>query len=428
VRSHRALVALVAIVATAWTTTIATGADAATSTTSSTSTAYAAIGVARRTVTVGGLVGADPASSGAEIGAQARFARANRRGGVAGRTVEYAGNAADTAAAAATVFAVVPAVSDTLDTDTLARASVPFVGAASTTAWDGNRFGFGFVGAQAALQTKVVSPAWGARLRSLLGTAQGSTVTLAVDTGALGAARAAQAEASLRAARFRVASTITVPAPPAPLPDLTPIAGQLATGSPAVVLLLTSPAATFGLARLLADVGFVGTVAADASMYRPTTPAVASGLTVLVPYAPFEQATAANRRLAADVEMFAPGTKLTPGIAAGYWSADLFLQMLAKTGKHLTRERFLAVARRFQYAVPDTVGTSRWPAAHAQGVPCGALVQSDGSQYVVAEPYACGTPIVVKTPKRSTTSTASTSSTASTASTATTLAATTTTR
>jgi hypothetical protein len=59
--------------------------------------------------------------------------------------------------------------------------------------------------------------------------------------------------------------------------------------------------------------------------------------------------------------------------------------------------------------VPSTIGTSRWPAAHLQGVPCGALVQSDGSQYVVAEPYACGKPIVVKTPKRSTTTSTSSS-------------------
>jgi hypothetical protein len=167
-----------------------------------------------------------------------------------------------------------------------------------------------------------------------------------------------------------------------------------------VVLLLSSPPATTGFAQLLAQAGFTGTVAADASMYQPTTPATASGLTVLVPYAPFEQATAANRRLAADVEAFAPGTHLTPGIAAGYWSADLFLRMLAKTGRRLTRERFLTVARKFQYEVASTIGPSQWPAMHSRGVPCGALVQSDGAQYVVAEPYACGTPIVVKTPKK----------------------------
>jgi hypothetical protein len=359
-------------------------------------------GVTGTTVTVGGLVGGEPSSTGAEIGAQARFARANRRGGVAGRTVEYAGNAADATAAAATVFAIVPAVSDTLDPAPLTQAATPFVGSATTTAWDGNRFGFGFAGAQAALQTRIVSPAWGTRLRSLLGTAQGSTVALAVDDSELGAAREAQARASLRAAGFRVVSTVTVPAPPAPLPDLTPLAGTLATGAPSVVLLLTSPPATIGIAQLLTVIGFTGTVAADASMYQPT-PATASGLTVLVPYAPIEQTTAANRRLAADVEAFAPGTPVTPGVVAGYWSADLFVHMLEQTGRRLTRPRFLAVARRFEYRVAATVGPSRWPAMHSQGVPCGALVQSDGTQYVVAEPYACGTPIVVKTPKRSAT-------------------------
>ena len=236
-----------------------------------------------------------------------------------------------------------------------------------------------------------MSPAWGARLRSLLGTAQGSTVTLAVDDDELGTAR--RCTGSPRRCRPPGSAwrrPVTVPAPPAPLPDLTPLAGTLATGSPAVVLLLTSPPATTGIAQLLAQIGFTGTIAADASMYQPTSPASASGLTVLTPYAPFEQSTPANRRLAADVEAFAPGTQLTPGIAAGYWSADLFLQMLTKTGKHPTRERFLAVARKFEYEVPSTVGPSRWPAMHSQGVPCGALVQSDGAQYVVAEPYRAG--------------------------------------
>jgi hypothetical protein len=402
VRALGALGTLLAVVTAS--TVLSTAASSATATSAPAGTP----GVTRTTVTVGGLVGADPTSSGAEIGAQARFARANRRGGVAGRTVEYAGNAADAAAAAATVFAVVPAVSDTLDVAPLMQASTPFVGSATTTAWNADKFGFGFAGAQAALQTKVVSPAWGARLRSLLGTAAGSTVNLAVDDSPLGAARAAQASASLAAAGFDVVSTVTVPAPPAPLPDLTPLAGTLVTGAPAVVLLLSSPAATTGLAQLVAQVGFTGTVAADASMYQPTTPASTSGLTVLVPYAPLEQATAANRKLAADVEAFAPGTKLSAGIAAGYWSADLFLRMLGKTGKRLTRERFLAVARTFHYEVASTVGPSRWPAMHSRGVPCGALVQSDGTQYVVVEPYACGSPIVVKPPKKASRSTTTT--------------------
>ncbi len=139
---------------------------------------------------------------------------------------------------------------------------------------------------------------------------------------------------------------------------------------------------------------------ADA-LYQPTAPAIANGLTVLVPYAPFEQSTAANRRLAADVERFASGTQLTPGVAAGYWSADAFLAALADTGRHLTAARFLAAANGggFSFRVPRTVGTSTWPAMHSRPVPCGALVQSDGARYLVVEPYRCGDPVVRKVGK-----------------------------
>ena len=184
-------------------------ADAAATTTSGAATTPV-VGVTRATVTVAGVVGGEATSVGADLGAQARFARANRRGGVAGRTVEYSTTATPDAASelAGSVFAMVPAVSDALDPTGLAQAGVPFVGAASTTGWDGNTAGFGFVGAQAALQTRAVSPAWGAQLRSLLGTAQGSHVTVAVDDDALGTAARSRpgAPCGRRASRSRTRS------------------------------------------------------------------------------------------------------------------------------------------------------------------------------------------------------------------------------
>ncbi len=379
-------------------------ADPTTTTTTpppSTTVAVPVDGVTRTTVAVGGIVAADATATGADLGAQARFARTNARGGVAGRTIQYSDVAAvPVADLPGSVLAVVPAVGDALDTAGLAQAGVPFFGAASTTGWDANRFGFGFVGAQAALQTRVVSPAWGAQLRSLLGTAQGSQVALAVDADALGTARAEQARRSLRAAGFTVAAPVTLPVPPAPPPDLAPVATSLTAGSPAAVLLLTSPATTIAVARQLTVQGFTGTVATSEAFYQPAAPAVANGLTVLVPYAPFEQSTAANQRMAVDVEAFAAGTKLTPGIAAGYWSADAFLRVLTEVGKRLNRARFVAAAQRLIFSVPGTVGRSTFPAMHSQGVPCGALVQSDGSRYLVAEPYRCGKPLVGTTPAK----------------------------
>ena len=367
-----------------------------------------ATGITARTVTVGGLLGADASAPGADVGAQARFRRANTHGGVAGRTIVYAGtehDAGDPAQDAATVqklrgevFAVVPAVGSTVDTATLAAAQLPFFGAAASPGWDANRFGFGFAGAQAVRQTRVVSPAWGVQLRALLGAARGTRVALATDDDAPGTSRAAQTRASLRAAGFAVAAPATLPTPPAPLPDLAPVAAGLVAASPVAVVLLTSSATTADIAGQLAARSYAGTVATTESFYQPTIPALANGLTVLVPYAPFEQSTAANRRLAADVKAFAPGTPLTPGLAAGYWAADLFVAALSRTGRRLTPARFLAIANRgtFSHSVPQTVGPSTWPAMHTREVPCGALVQSDGSRYFVAEPYRCGAPVVAK--------------------------------
>jgi hypothetical protein len=40
--------------------------------------------------------------------------------------------------------------------------------------------------------------------------------------------------------------------------------------------------------------------------------------------------------------------------------------------------------------VTATAGPVRFPAVHSEGVPCGALLQSDGSRYFVAEAYRCG--------------------------------------
>jgi hypothetical protein len=44
---------------------------------------------------------------------------------------------------------------------------------------------------------------------------------------------------------------------------------------------------------------------------------------------------------------------------------------------------------RFTYEVAATVGRSTWPEMHTRPVPCGALAQSDGTQYLVVAPLRC---------------------------------------
>jgi hypothetical protein len=164
---------------------------------------------------------------------------------------------------------------------------------------------------------------------------------------------------------------------------------------PDVVLMLTARPSQVAIARALAGLAYLGTVA-SLDLYDPSRPADASGVTVLVPVAPFEQATAANRALARDVQAFAPGTVLTPAVAAGYWSADLFARILAAVGRNLTVERFVAAARRLSYSVPGTVGPTEFPGAQRRPAPCGAAVQGDGSRFLVVAPYRCATPIPIR--------------------------------
>ncbi len=392
-----ALVAAAVLAATLTTATVAAAQTTTTTTPVTTTPATTTLPTAaltRSTISVGGVV--DPAYAGAEVGAQARIARANARGGVAGRRVVYVGTSPDANTAISGIVpisAVVPAASSTLDTGVLATAKVPFFGAADRASWTGNASGFGFAGAQApSLRARTASPGWGITLKSLLGGAKGKTVAVGVDgIDGIGVVEGAHARASLRAAGFTVPAVITVSSSP----ELSTIAPALAQQGPDGVVLLTGTATTGALAAALAAQSYTGTVATTQDFYRPENPAIASGLTVLLPYAPPEQATAANKSLLADVEKFAPGTKVTAAVIAGYWGADEFVAALTKAGKRASAAKLAKTLRSFTYEVKGTVGPTTFPVAHSQPSPCGALVQSDGTAYFPAVTYRCGKPVKV---------------------------------
>jgi hypothetical protein len=389
-----AATALTASVAAAQTTTTPPVTTPGTTAPTTTTTTLPATALTRATISVGGVV--DPAYAGAEVGAQARIVRANAQGGVGGRRIVYVGTSPDAKAATSgtvPISAVVPAAGATLDVATLAAAKVPFFGPADQAVWTGHVSGFGFAGAQVPHPgARTASPAWGITMKSLLGGAKGKAIAVASTAqDAAGDALAAQATAALRASGFTVPVPTSVAAGADPAATATALAQQGKDG----VVLLTDPATTGSLATALAAQSYTGTVATSAGFYRPDNPAVAAGLTVMLPYAPPEQATAANKLLLADVEQFAPGTKVTPGVLAGYWAADEFVAALAKAGARANAAKLAATLRTFTYEVRGTVGPTQFPAAHAQPAPCGALVQSDGTVYLPVVTYRCGTPVKV---------------------------------
>ena len=115
-------------------------------------------GVTDTSIKVGGL-GYSFVYGGADIGAKARFQRANDAGGVNGRTIDYVGFTDDggdptAGTAAATklveqdgVFAVVPTVTPDLAASSyLVEQKVPYFGWALSSNFCGNRYGFGFTG------------------------------------------------------------------------------------------------------------------------------------------------------------------------------------------------------------------------------------------------------------------------------------------
>jgi hypothetical protein len=357
-------------------------------------------GVTPTTVQVGGLVAGGPPNQGADVGAKARFERANRQGRVGGRTIVYAGASpvTDTTAVArltSEAFAVVPAIGITQEAATFATERLPFVGVATSPEWFANPWGFGITGASLAARSKTGNPAWGVQLRALLGGSKGKKVGIVTDSDPLGAIRAAETASALRQAGFQVGPPVTLPATPI---DAAVTARSLVAGivaPPPVILLLTTGANALAIAQQLAALGYTGTVGVGDSLYTPAAPAVGAGITVLTSIAPIEADTAALRRMTADVRAVDAAAAITPAVADGYFAADFFLDVLRRVGRTLTAKRFAAAANGggYAYEVPGTVGRSTWPAMHTQGIPCGALVQGDGTRYFVSEPYRCDPPI-----------------------------------
>jgi hypothetical protein len=260
---------------------------------------------------------------------------------------------------------------------------VPFFGNANGVDWYTNRAGFGVTGVAVNERTRIAVSPLGLQLATVIGDTT-DTVVVAHDADPAGTARAAQARRSLRAAGFRDVQLTPIPLPPA-------AASLQFAVPPGVVVLVTGAGRTAELAGQLVAAGSTATIVVGNEFYAPGAPTVATGLTVLVPLAPFEELTAANRRMVADIEAFSPGTALTTALAQGYWSADLFVRALDRTGRRLTRDRLLRVLNGddFIYEVAGTVGRSTWPEMHTQPVPCGSLLQSDGTQYLVVAPYRC---------------------------------------
>ncbi|HEX4015118.1 MAG TPA: ABC transporter substrate-binding protein [Frankiaceae bacterium] len=352
----------------------------------------------------------------AELGAKARFARANADGGVNGRKINYLGSAdnkLDPAQDLPTVkkiveqdkaFAVVPMVSPVLAAGGtyLVNNKVPFFGWGITPAFCNNLVGFGYTGCLVPTEkTDEVSTASAGLVEKLLGIKDGTgkTVALISEDDVAGQFGIKVIQAAFVADHWKVTYSQSKLPSTSPTTDFSPYSQAILTSNggkaPDVMFHVTTVPNAEGLTKALTNAGFKG-IQMNAVTYDPAFLSGAAGDNldkeyVFIQYGDFQTPSAANDQMLKDVQSVQPSQKeLTQDIAIGYYSADIFLHDLQKAGKNLSRQGFLDVANdKSSYNVPGGIGPISFPDNHQNSVPCGSLVQIDSGKYVSKVPLTC---------------------------------------
>ncbi|MFI6812009.1 ABC transporter substrate-binding protein [Nonomuraea sp. NPDC050328] len=369
-------------------------------------------GVGESSVKVGGVLTKTSASGystkDAEIGARARFERANAAGGVHGRKIEFVGAEDDTqdpakgdAAAKKLVqkdgvFALVPVHAPNFGGAAfLEQQGVPWFGWATGPQWCGTKTGFGYNGCLAPKTGAGSQTWWGRQMADLLGGAQGKKVWVQTSDSSGSKYGGRTIAQSFEAAGFTIAGVDSSLPGAAPPPDWLPHVSKIMAVKPDVVVsVIAGTKFNAGLYAGLKKAGYAG-VLTDATSYDanilkdPAQAQAFDGVIAAPMFEPFESTAPEIAQLREDVEAVAPGTRLTQHLAIGYWSADIFLKILEQTGKDLTRERFLAAANgSFAY---ENAGFGRiaYPKDHSEPNGCGALVKIVGGAFEVAKNLKC---------------------------------------
>ncbi|WP_338498155.1 ABC transporter substrate-binding protein [Streptomyces sp. SJL17-4] len=378
-------------------------------------------GVTADTIKVGGIVSMTTASGyskkDTDLGARARYDRANAEGGINGRRIAYLGaeddgqDPARNLAAARKlvqqdkVFAVSPMSSVTFaGADFLDAQKVPTVGWGTLPSFCGPAHLYGFNGCLVPMPGGTLNQTWPEGLAAVLGGARGKSVALIAgdnDAGKFGIRTFTQ---GFKAAGFRVAyAKAVVPATSMPS-DWSAYTKEILRSGPgggapdAVVSVMQTPY-NIGLFTALKRSGYKGVISDPTDcdpglLAKDATKQALDGVHVLLQFQPFESDSPAMRQFKADIKKAAGGKEvpLNMHMLTGYMSADLFLSIAEKAGKDLTVESFQTAANGFS----DTgtlVGDRTLPKGKKESFGCGALVQLKNGRYEVAVPFTCYPPI-----------------------------------
>jgi hypothetical protein len=221
--------------------------------------------------------------------------------------------------------------------------------------------------------------------------AQSHTAAVVGDESESTKAGVAGVAAQLEGVGFKVVyQQNPMPGPPTVPTDFSPYVQAIMTADsrkpPDALYIPSGPMAAFPLAKALRQAGYKGVI--EHSTYAPQVVAAAATQDVGNTFATVESNTP---QMAQIVHTLHAGgvTQIGQSELAGYYSADMFVQILKKVGPDLTPERFQQAAPNFTYSIANVIGPTYYPAGLAVGAPCGETVYSDGTKWTIAVRYFC---------------------------------------
>ncbi|WP_030763567.1 ABC transporter substrate-binding protein [Streptomyces sp. NRRL F-2664] len=377
-------------------------------------------GVTGDAIRVGGIVSMTTSSGyskkDTDLGARARYLRANAEGGVHGRTIEYLGaqddgqDPAKNMAAARKlvqqdkVFAVAPMSSVTFSgADFLVQEKVPTFGWGTLPSFCGPAYIYGFNGCLVPAPGGTLNQTWPEGICRILGGARGRSVAIIANDSDAGKFGIRTFQQGFAGAGFEVSyAKASVPGTAVPS-DWSAYVKEILSSNggkapDAVVSVMQTPH-NIGLFTALKRGGYQGLLT-DPTDYDPAllaqdaTRQALDGVHVLLQFQPFESDDPKMTQFKADIKAAAGGrdVPLNMHMLTGYMSADLFVSIAQKAGRDLTVESFQAAAQGFS----DTgtlVGDRALPKGQKDSFGCGALVQLKNGAYEVSVPFKCHEPI-----------------------------------
>lgn len=371
-------------------------------------------GVTDSTIKIGGL-GYTAFYEEAGKAAKARFDAANKNGEIpGGRKIDYIGFTDDKSSADTNlsetrrlidqeqVFGIAPVMSPAFGSagTYINQQKVPTIGWGISAAFcvAGNKYVYGFTGCLVPNPPTYPGNTWGELLNQYFKNqgvstgAKGKTAAIIADNNDSGKQGVEVIGATAEAVGMKIVySEAAMPPPPATVTDFTPYVQDIMTSNggkqPDVVFLVVAPSNVYGLGPALTQAGFTG-IDTNAVGYAPAFAGLTKGWQAFTQFATPESTSSQMAQINADLKAAGLDKVGQPGLG-GYFSADMFVQILKKVGKNLTPERFQAVAAKFKYEIPNVVGPTYYPAGFKAGTPCGQFAESDGSAFKVTADFAC---------------------------------------